>query len=55
MRAIINDVELYEDEFLEDQYEWDKNDVEKKIKALDLSDYVKNWLIENLPDYPAYH
>lgn len=55
IRADINDVEFYEDSFLDDEYEYDKDKIEMKIQTLPISDYAKNWLIDNLPDQPAYN
>lgn len=50
----INGVDYEGYEFLDDEYEYDKNDVMKKINKLDISDYAKNWLEENLPSNPEY-
>lgn len=54
IRAEIDGVEFYEDSFLEDVYDYDTDEIKAKIQALPISDYAKNWLIDNLPDQPAY-
>jgi hypothetical protein len=47
------DGEEIDDNYLDDIYEYDKDVVAKKIQDdADLSDYVKEWVIDNLPDYP---
>jgi hypothetical protein len=53
-RITINDEdEYYESEFLDDIYEYDKHDVIEKVKAHEtLPEDVKEWVIDNLPDYP---
>lgn len=55
--AQVNEKEFYTDDFMgngSDCYSWDKGLIEDNISKLDISDYAKNWLIENLPDYPSY-
>lgn len=54
IRATIDDKEFYEDDFLNEAYEWDADEVKAKIKALPISDYAKGFLIDSLPDYPCY-
>lgn len=54
IRADIDGVSFYEDSFLDDEYEYDKGKIKLKIQTLPISDYAKNWLIDNLPDQPAY-
>lgn len=54
IRAEIDGVEFYEDSFLDDVYDYDKDEIKVKIQALPISDYAKGWLIDNLPDQPAY-
>jgi hypothetical protein len=46
--------EYTDDSLLNDCYEYDKSAVIEKVKALDISDYAKNWISENLPDAPRY-
>jgi hypothetical protein len=53
MNATINDVEFYEDDFLDNYYEWDTDLIKEKIKGFDVSEYAKQWLINNLPEYPS--
>lgn len=55
VRAEINDVDYYEDSFLDDEYKYDKDAVILKVQALEISDYAKNWIIEHLPEHPAYN
>lgn len=55
IRAEINGVEFYGDSFLDDEYDWDRNAVIANVKALNISDYAKGWIIDNLPEYPAYN
>lgn len=55
IRADINGAEYYEDSFLNDFYEWDRDYIIEKIKGLSISEYAKEWLIDNLPEYPAYN
>lgn len=50
----VNDAEYYTDTFLDDPYEYDKDEVIKKLNALPLSDYVKTWVKDNLPSHPDY-
>lgn len=50
--ADINGLEFFEDQFLTDNYSYDKYEVTEKIKGFSISDYAKNWLIANLPEYP---
>lgn len=52
MKATINGANYYEDCFLNDPYEYDIDDIKININKLDISDYAKNWLIDNLPDQP---
>jgi hypothetical protein len=53
LRIEVDDKEYYEDDFLDDIYEYNKNDVTEKVKNhKELSEYVKEWVIDNLPDYP---
>ena len=54
MSATINDTEFFEDDFLNDFYEYDRESIIEKIKGFSISDYAKKWLIANLPEYPAY-
>jgi hypothetical protein len=50
--ADIDGLEFSEDQFLTDNYSYDKSEVIEKIKGFSISDYAKNWLIEALPEYP---
>ncbi len=50
----VNDQEFFEDDFLADTYEWDREKVAEKVRALPVSDYAKAFIIEALPDYPDY-
>jgi hypothetical protein len=54
INAKINDDDFYDDDFLDNHYEWDTEKIKLKIKALDLSDYAKQWLCKALPQYPRY-
>jgi hypothetical protein len=54
IRAQINDLELYEDSFLNDVYEYDLDAIKANIARLPISDYAKGWLVDALPDYPHY-
>ena len=55
IRAKINDNEYDEDSFLNDLYEWDRYKIIERIKGLSISQYAKEWLINALPEYPAYN
>lgn len=50
----VNDQEFFEDSFLTDEYEWDRDKVADKVKALPISESAKAWIIEALPEYPDY-
>lgn len=52
--ATVNDEEFYEDSFLNDAYEYDREAIKANIARLPISDYAKGWLCDNLPDYPRY-
>ena len=52
IRAEVNGIEFYEDDFLDNCYEYDADAVKEKIKALPISDYAKGWLVDNVPKYP---
>ena len=54
IRADINGIDYYEDSFLTDCYSYDTDAIKEKIQALEISDYAKQWLCDNLPDYPEY-
>lgn len=54
INATINDVEFYDDDFIDDYYQWDTASIKEKIKGFNVSEYAKQWLIDNLPQYPAY-
>lgn len=54
IRATVNDEEFFEEDFLTDYYEWDRDAVKAKILALPVSDYAKTWLVDALPEYPRY-
>ena len=51
-RFEFGDEEIHLDEYLNDQYEWDKDEVIERVKAkLDLPKYAIEFLEENLPTY----
>lgn len=52
--ASINGFEFYECDFIDDYYEWDIEHIKEKINGFKISDYAKQWLIDNLPQYPAH-
>ena len=54
IRATVNDAEFFEEDFLNDYYEWDRDAVKAKILTLPVSDYAKAWLVDALPEYPSY-
>ena len=49
----VNGVEYSNDELLDDCYVYDKTDVITKLNQLDISDYAKQWIAENLPNEPS--
>lgn len=54
MSATVNDAEFFEEDFLSDYYEWDRDAIKAKILTLPVSDYAKTWLVDALPEYPRY-
>ena len=42
------------DDLVDDIYSYDKNKVIETVKKLDISDYAKTWIAENMPDEPKY-
>jgi hypothetical protein len=50
----VNGEDYYIDEMLEDNYSYDKDQLKQSINELDISDYAKNWLCDNLPDQLDY-
>jgi hypothetical protein len=46
----VNGEDYHIDEMLEDNYNYDKDQLKQSINKLDISDYAKNWLCDNLPD-----
>lgn len=54
-RAIIDDEEYYIlEEYLSDYYAWDRDEIINGINESDMPDYAKEWLTNNLPEYPDY-
>lgn len=54
INATVGEKEFFEDDFLDDQYEYDKAAVAEKINGFDISDYAKKYLIKHLPEQPQY-
>jgi hypothetical protein len=55
LKITVDGEEYYGDEFMDDPYEYDKDEIIKKVQAhTELSDYVKEWVINKLPSYPEY-
>jgi hypothetical protein len=53
--ADINGLEFYTDDFLgDDYYVYNVDAIAEKIRAFDISDYAKAWLIKALPAQPSY-
>lgn len=53
LNLIINgDSEFYD--LLNDYYNYDKNSIIENVNKLDISDYAKTWISENLPSEPRY-
>lgn len=50
----VNGKEFTEDDFFDDYYSWDKDLFCEKVKLLPISDYAKNWIIENTPENPEH-
>ena len=52
--ARINNDDYECENFLSNCYRYDTDDIKARIAELDISAYAKQWLSDNLPDYPAY-
>lgn len=53
--ANINGLEFHTDDFLNDDfYQYDAEAIAEKIRAFNISEYAKAWLIKALPDSPSY-
>lgn len=50
---IVNDHEYREYDLINDTYDYDKGELKEVICKLDITDYAKSWLCNNLPDYPS--
>jgi hypothetical protein len=50
----VNTEEFREFDLVDDEYNYDKNEVIEAVKKLNISDYAKEWIAENLPSEPAY-
>jgi len=53
-RAEIDGEELYLEEAFSDSYSYDKDELTEWINKQDISSKAKEWIIENLPEYPDY-
>jgi hypothetical protein len=49
------DGEEYHFDAAKDGYRWDKDEAIEWVKTLDISEQGKEWIIENLPEYPDYN
>ena len=50
----VNDDDELGYELLNDEYVYDKNAIIENVNKLDISDYAKTWISENLPNEPRY-
>jgi hypothetical protein len=57
INASINGDDYYTDDFIgyDDAYEWNRESIIEKIKTFSISEYAKQWLVNNLPEYPSYN
>lgn len=49
---MVNDQEFKDYELLDDNYNYDKQELKEAICKLDITDYAKSWLCDHLPEYP---
>ena len=54
LRLSINDDDEFGYELLDDEYSYDKDNIIGNVNKLDISDYAKTWISENLPNEPRY-
>lgn len=56
INASVNGEDYYTDDFIgyDDAYEWNRESIIEKIKTFSISEYAKQWLVDNLPEYPSY-
>jgi hypothetical protein len=55
INATINGLEFYTEDFIgDDYYVYNVDAIAEKIRAFDISDYAKAWLIKALPAQPSY-
>jgi hypothetical protein len=52
---IVNDNEFYIEDLLNDCYDWNIDLLKSNINKLSISEYAKQFICDNLPDYPSYN